>query len=280
MKIINNIALVLFLACSLPVFAQKKLNDNFKYKVTYQLTYSLDSTKLDQKKSEYMILYLGNNLSVFLSQAKTISNNYIIKGNKGSTTPMGITDFQYEIIKNKADKKIYYTHIIGGKDYFYYLQNLNLFNWQLKSETKNVLGYKAQQATTSFSGRDYIAWFTSEIPIPDGPYKFNGLPGLILELYDTQNHYHFTLHSFETLRESIPYTINLNNYIAVDESKLLKMYLRYKKDPFTYVGNSNTKISPEVHKKYVEMFKEKLEKENNVIEKNSLYDEKNNPKKI
>ena len=44
-----------------------------------------------------------------------------------------------------------------------------------------------------FRGRKWTAWFTQNIPIPEGPYKFSGLPGLIVEIYDSQNHYHYEL---------------------------------------------------------------------------------------
>src|SRR5699024_1367735 len=68
-------------------------------------------------------------------------------------------------------------------------------------DSKEVMAYTVQKATTSFAGRDYEAWFTMEIPIPDVPYVFYGLPGLIVELYDTENHYHFTLQSLSKLEE-------------------------------------------------------------------------------
>lgn len=61
--------------------------------------------------------------------------------------------------------------------------------WNIGTEKKNILDITCAKATTSYSGRDYIAWFTNEISISDGPYKFTGLPGLIMGIYDTKNHY-------------------------------------------------------------------------------------------
>lgn len=57
--------------------------------------------------------------------------------------------------------------------------------WDISEETKMIGIYKVQKATAYFRGRDYTAWFTSEIPLPYGPWKLVGLPGLILEAYDT-----------------------------------------------------------------------------------------------
>ena len=66
--------------------------------------------------------------------------------------------------------------------------------WALVDDSvKTVCGYKCHLATCSFRGRDYKAWYTTQLPYSNGPWKFNGLPGLITEVYDTKNHYHFTL---------------------------------------------------------------------------------------
>ena len=66
--------------------------------------------------------------------------------------------------------------------------------WTIVADsTKTILGYSCQLATCHFQGREYKAWYTTEIPYQEGPWKFNGLPGLITEVYDTKNHYHFTL---------------------------------------------------------------------------------------
>lgn len=60
-------------------------------------------------------------------------------------------------------------------------------NWHITDESKEIGEYIAIKAEVTFRGRDYEAWFTPEIPIPAGPWKFYGLPGLILEVTDKEN---------------------------------------------------------------------------------------------
>lgn len=64
--------------------------------------------------------------------------------------------------------------------------------WSISEETKEISGYQCLKATTKYRGREWEAWFAPEIPIPDGPWKLCGLPGLILEAYDTHKDYCFT----------------------------------------------------------------------------------------
>lgn len=77
-------------------------------------------------------------------------------------------------------------------------------NWQLGTETKPFGQWTVQKATADFLGRKWTAWFTRESPMTEGPYKFNGLPGLVTEVYDDQNHYHFTLQKIMALKEGKP----------------------------------------------------------------------------
>jgi len=259
--------ILFFLMCNIVINAQKKITTKFNYKVTYSLSFSLDSTDLDNKKSEDMVLFLGDNISSYSSRAKLIKNKVVVKGNTAHTSKESLTAFPYIIIKNHKNNYLAYTLQIVD-DYFYYEQNLNVFDWKLHDETKVINNYNAQKATTSYSGRDYIAWFTQEIPISDGPFKFNGLPGLIIELSDTKNHYNFTLKSFEKLKPTVSFKINLKQYILTDKEKLFEVWYRYRKDPFTYANNPNVKITPKVHQYYIRSFTKLLEKENNRIEKN------------
>lgn len=76
-------------------------------------------------------------------------------------------------------------------------------NWILSDETRNIEGYTCHRATCRFAGREWRVWFTTEIPVDCGLWKFNGLPGLILEAQDSQEHYHFTVTAIEKHTEDI-----------------------------------------------------------------------------
>ncbi len=86
------------------------------------------------------------------------------------------------VIKNSADSMItVYGMIID--EHVYYTEPFDELSWTIGDSTKNVLGYECIIAETDYHGRHWTAWFTPEIPIQDGPWKFRGLPGLILEAY-------------------------------------------------------------------------------------------------
>ncbi|WP_250435350.1 GLPGLI family protein [Hanstruepera flava] len=254
-----------FAFISISLYAQN-LKDNFQYKAIYKLTYILDSTATSFPKSEVMVLLIGENISAFSSRSKSLENKPSVRGNSGHTSINAVTDLHYIVLKDYKRDFIYYTRQIK-EDFFYYEQPKRLCSWKLIGETKTLNGYKAQKATTIFSGRDYVGWFTPEVPVSDGPYKFSGLPGLIIELYDTQNHYHFELIGFEKLDPKPAFKTNLKYYIHTDRKTFLETELRYRRDPFCYQKNPNLTISPEVHKKYIESFAEILEKENNPLER-------------
>lgn len=73
-----------------------------------------------------------------------------------------------------------------------YTESIPKIKWKIESGQKEILGYKCQQALCTFRGRQYEVWFTTDIPLSYGPWKLQGLPGLILEAKDSKGEYHFT----------------------------------------------------------------------------------------
>lgn len=69
--------------------------------------------------------------------------------------------------------------------------------WKLSSEEKNIGSVLCRKATGYFRGREYEAWYAPEIPVRLGPWKFEGLPGLILEIYDTRKEVFFSATSIQ-----------------------------------------------------------------------------------
>ncbi|OPB96882.1 hypothetical protein BAS10_07480 [Elizabethkingia meningoseptica] len=72
-----------------------------------------------------------------------------------------------------------------GKTEYLINDSLPIINWNIDYKTsKKINKYVCYKATGTFRGSNIIAYFTKELPYPTGPYKFGGLPGLILEVYE------------------------------------------------------------------------------------------------
>lgn len=96
------------------------------------------------------------------------------------------------VYKNYPEGKMTVTDGLSLQDYIYEDQ-LSTQNWQFTDSAKTILDYPCQMATCDFRGRQWTAWFAPDVPISDGPWKFGGLPGLIMEVYDRGSQYHFTI---------------------------------------------------------------------------------------
>jgi GLPGLI family protein len=93
--------------------------------------------------------------------------------------------------------------------------------WEIKKETRQIGKFICKKAIGNFRGRTYIAWFTEEIPLPYGPFKLYGLPGLIIEAEDTEK-------LFSVKMKSIEYPTNQEfeiNEPVEKESKTLKEFV-------------------------------------------------------
>lgn len=82
-----------------------------------------------------------------------------------------------------------------------YEEPANDMKWNLVPGDTIISGFNCKKATLAYRGRSYVAWYTEEIDMPYGPYKFNGLPGLVMRIGDTQKHHTFT---FAGMTETAP----------------------------------------------------------------------------
>ena len=57
-------------------------------------------------------------------------------------------------------------------------------DWKITGEQKKLLDFVCQKAVLADTSQNIVAWFTTQIPLPNGPDKFGQLPGMILELED------------------------------------------------------------------------------------------------
>ena len=130
---------------------------------------------------------------------------------------------------------------------YYRLQSKDTFKWKITDERKTESKLTLQKATTEFGGRKWTAWFTQDIPIPEGPYKFGGLPGLIVELYDSKNHYHYKLTRITKLiKPSETYRVieKWKGAKAIDISRetYQRLLLEHYNEPFKHLLMSSSFI--------------------------------------
>ena len=102
--------------------------------------------------------------------------------------------------------------------------------WTLTNETQTIIGYKCQKATCRFRGRDFEAWFTTDIPVKCGPWKFGGLPGLILKVYDKDRLYTFEAIGIEKRAHPITRFKCFRDYTKYSREKVWKMQREFNEN--------------------------------------------------
>ena len=86
---------------------------------------------------------------------------------------------------------------------YYYEQELPAIDWQMQNADSVVCGYSCSKAVGEWRGRRWTVWYSMDIPIDDGPWKLQGLPGLILHAEDAQGDFFFTCVGIEEKRSPI-----------------------------------------------------------------------------
>lgn len=272
----------------LTLFLTSKISAQQKdFAFFYQVEYSMDTTDLLNKEKDLMVLWTTPSLSLFQSYngylRDSVTNFYlnIAKENDKTGRKTGNSNinqmiqdmgrfphagFSYKILKSKNENVIYSYHKIFKTDYVY-TEPFQEMNWQIGQGSREIMGYPCQIASTYYGGREFVAWFTADIPINDGPYNFNGLPGLILELYDSECHYHFKLVGIERrgidISELLP-----TNVLKVDKAKYFKIEDEFRENTFSQMSDFDaSRVSQSAAARVQERLKSKNNRLELIIEK-------------
>ena len=98
-----------------------------------------------------------------------------------------------------------YTYLASlNTDHYIYTQPLPQIPWATTDSTKEICHHQCKSATATVHGRDWTVWYTEDIPVSTGPYILQGLPGTILEAYDSQNTFHFIAVGIQQLDTPTP----------------------------------------------------------------------------
>jgi GLPGLI family protein len=152
-----------------------------------------------------------------------------------------------------------------------YTDTFKSSSWKIDGDTGRYGSLQTIRATCTFRGRQYTAWFTPEIPIQDGPYKFCGLPGLIVEIMDSRKEYHFKMVSLsEANNRELPAFHMYSQAKDVTRAKFLELKSKFELNPLLGLANAphQVSVSEESRKAIMDKALERQRKNNNPIELN------------
>ena len=263
----NFIALVLIIVFNNYSIAQT-------HRFIYDVVYKKDSTSNITTKENY-ILDIGTKETKYYTYDFFVADSLITNN----------IPFPKEMKLNTSDIIV---HKNNNNEFFQYdllentvlqLQTNDTQKWNLSQEKKNVKNLSLQKAITTWGGRNWTAWFAEEIPFQEGPYKFHGLPGLIVEIYDDKKNYHFELVRSEKIKEEENQFIEMSEKlgISITWEKYKTAKLKYYESPVNFIKNSaenseqlylndGTIVNSKNSKEIDEQLRNSIRKYNNPIE--------------
>ena len=266
----KNIWLIVLLAANVTFAKQnKKPGITYTVRCTYQLAYQPDSTN-PVKKSETFVLFLGNEQSLFQSKTKFLKDSFQTTADasgRSTQTSMDFyrqnqTNFDYNIIKKGCGDITTVDRVYH--DFYAYKDVFDPGSWVILNDTATIVGYHCQKAQANFGGRQWFAWFTSEIPIPDGPYKFCGLPGLIVRLVDVKAFYDFTLVGLQEKNKEIV-EWNGEKLNTTTKAKYFKKLKNYNENPIGVAEQSGV-VFTSGRNEIMQRLQQRAKENNNPIE--------------
>ena len=216
---------------------------------------SYEFTQTDEKgrcRTDTMYLDLGLNRSVFYSKDKDRRNQlyterhdkmkWIFGGNsyekliarleKNNTSDIripGNDDPTFYIYKDRRLSEVTTVDELDPIPRFraIFRENLPPLPWEMQEGKEEILDYLCEKATVSFRGRDYTAWYAIRVPIDDGPWKFYGLPGLILDIKSDDGQISFHAIGIERGRKD---NLDVPDDSEFEKIKTLKEMVLYQKE--------------------------------------------------
>ncbi len=246
----QNLTLIAQETTNLPVMPKSldkyKVIDTSLITITYEVKIVVDTNNSKEIQEDLLVLQIGKHISKsysqFLFQTDSINTEAIKNGLATAPIFQGIVP-PVEVYRNYPENKntVTYRTFANGPT-FLYTEDKIKFEWKILPGTKKYLTYTCQKAITTFRGRNYEAWFTSEIPFSEGPFKFTGLPGLILQIQDTKGHYVYNCIGINKEKQINDIKMWTWKYNSTTREKLNAFLKRIHENPIDFLNSSGTPI--------------------------------------
>lgn len=221
----------------------------------YRFSQILDTTSPSNIYTEDMVLYIGNNACSYQSSKKTNRDTTQLGQAQSAAGSVSIN------AQNEGSKTVYFFYPLEQKCFqketmymYNYLFQIDYprIQWKISNDTMSISGLRCQKAIGSWKGRIYTVWFCPDLPLSYGPWKLNGLPGLILEAFDAKKEIKFEFLGFQTNKNRNK-TIQFpkDNLVKVNQREFARLHQLFMDDPKAYLESiygptlmNSVKISP------------------------------------
>ena len=235
--------LVAVMAC-IGLAAQGQVFDTYIMRYKYVFSYQMDSLNNNTKGSDIMILKIGHKTSLYYSEAARIGDSIEhVDAQKGDMQLIAANRGKYNksksrtvIVKNYPKNKMTVGENIFIDDYKY-TEPLTGQQWKIVDDTATMYGLLCQKAVTRFRGRNYEAWFTKSIPVANGPWKFYGLPGLMVKVYDTKHLFSFEFNGIVLPQKNELMEIGYKQYTPASRKQVWELRKEMHTHPYAFADN-------------------------------------------
>ena len=236
------ICICLFVILTTSTYAQSEktsfLLDTALIKVGYDRQVIQDTLNPLNVENDYLTLQAGKNASAFYSAEYRVEDSLITFSdtekflllNRDEERRKRRARLEKEVIFRRHDIDQTWSHLRFDLTNWILYESLEKPNWVITDETDIILGFPCIKATTNFRGREWIAFFTPDIPVQEGPWKLYGLPGLILKAYDSKRHYFYEAKDINSKSPGLVEYVNYSDRLVLkDRIKSLKLRNEAKK---------------------------------------------------
>lgn len=213
-------------------------NLSFSQKLSfiYETKFRYNSEKPNDYYEKNMLLEIDNNQSIFRDFDDKKIDSLQINNGRGMTK-LGVEN-NYYVKKDFQSDSVHKIITYLGVNYLLPIDEK--LQWIIKPEKTKLGKYAVQKAETNYGGRDWTAWFTTDLAFNDGPYIFHGLPGLIVSIQDSKNDFYFNLiqvKKYEDLFDARTKTVK------IDWKKYESLARSYYNDPYDLLSKAGRKVT-------------------------------------
>lgn len=204
--------------------------------VHYKFIHVRDTSNRTYDWKENMVLFVGKSASAYRSYDGLVADQQFKKAYAEAVA--NSPDGRPRINRSGAGSRTQYyqypaKHKLFTKDALmvndYLIEDaMPAINWKISDDTATFGGLHCQKATGHFKGRDYIVWFCPDLPVHTGPWKLNGLPGVIVDAHDTKNEVIF---KFDGVEKTFPLPKDQSTGNNTDEKDLPPILRDLNYDP-------------------------------------------------